>query len=79
MDANEVKEILSILKEAYKRAAKSGGVTTYAFNSGQGNTSVKQASLAELRAEIEKYESLYNELSEIEDGSNFICIRSFGL
>ncbi len=79
MDVNEVEEILTTLKEAYKRAAKSGGVTTYTLNSGQGNTTVKQASLAELRAEIKEYESLYNELSEIEDDSNFTCIRSFGL
>lgn len=79
MNSDEAKEMLVILKEAYKRAAKSGGVTTYTLNSGQGNTSVKQASLAELRAEIKEYESIYNELSEIEDGSNLTCIRSFGL
>lgn len=79
MTADEAKEILLILQEAYKRAAKSGGVTTYTLNSGQGNTSVKQATLAELRAEINEYERTYNELSEMEDGSNFTCIRSFGL
>lgn len=79
MTADEAKEILLILQEAYKRAAKSGGVTTYTLNSGQGNTSVKQATLAELRAEINEYERIYNELSEVEDGSNFTCIRSFGL
>mgnify|MGYP005802801507 FL=1 len=49
----ELKENISILKEAYKRAAESGGVTSYSLNSGQGSTSVTQGSLASIRAEIE--------------------------
>lgn len=75
---SEIQETLDILRAAYKRAAESGGVSQYSLNSGQGNTNVKQATLAELRAEIEKFESKYNELLEIESGGNMTYIRGAG-
>ena len=79
MNPTEILENLQILKSAYKRAAESGGVTTYALNSGQGSTNVKQASLKELRDEIQHYESLYNEAKAIETGSCFTMVRGLGL
>ena len=79
MNSIEILENLTVLKEAYKRAAKSGGVTTYTLNSGQGTTNVKQASLKELREEIQYYEGLYNEAKAAEDGSCFTLVRGLGL
>lgn len=75
---DEVSENITILKAAYKRVAASGGVTQYSLNSGQGSTTVKQASLSEIRAELAEMESLYNELSGIENGDNFTIIRGGG-
>ena len=60
----ELKENISILKEAYKRAAESGGVTSYSLNSGQGSTSVTQGSLASIRAELDYWTGLLNEAIE---------------
>lgn len=74
----EVKQILSTLRTAYLKVAESGGVTQYTLNSGQGSTTVKNASLSEIRAEIEKFESLEIELQAIKDGSNFTYIRGGG-
>ena len=79
MNSIEILENLKVLKEAYKRAAESGGVTTYTLNSGQGTTNVKQASLKELREEIQHYENLYNEAKAVEDGSCFTLVRGLGL
>lgn len=79
MESTEIKQILDSLKEAYNRAAKSGGVTSYSLNSGQGSSSVHQASLSELRNEIQHYEALYNETLAAENGDNFTIIRGFGL
>lgn len=74
----EIEENLKILKAAYKRVAESGGVTQYSLNSGQGSTNVKQASLGEIRSEIEKFEDLYNELSAVQTGENITYIRGGG-
>lgn len=74
----EVQETLTTLRAAYKRGAESGGVTQYTLNSGQGSTTVKSASLAEIRTEIERFESLESELLAIKDGSNFTFIMGGG-
>lgn len=74
----EVTETLTILQAAYKRAAESGGVSQYSLNSGQGSTNIKQATLSELRAEIEKFQNLQSELSGVENGDNFTYIRGGG-
>lgn len=75
MTKEEILEIISSLKVAYKRAAENGGVTRYSINSGQGSTSVQQASLAELSAEIKKYEQMYQELDDAESGACFGIVR----
>ncbi|HIS88921.1 TPA: hypothetical protein IAA87_05830 [Candidatus Avigastranaerophilus faecigallinarum] len=74
----ELEEILAVLKSAYIRAADSGGVTSYSINSGQGTTTVNQASMASIRAEIEHYEDLLNEITETESGSHCISIQGIG-
>jgi len=75
----EIKENLTILKEAYKRAVESGGVVSYSINSGQGTTSVTQASLSQIRAEIEHFNQLLQEITMFEDGSHIAAIRGAGL
>ena len=74
----ELKENISILKEAYKRAAESGGVTSYSLNSGQGSTSVTQGSLASIRAELDYWTGLLNEVIEYESGSHCVYVRDMG-
>nr|DAY57663.1 MAG TPA: hypothetical protein [Caudoviricetes sp.] len=74
----ELKENISILKEAYKRAAESGGVTSYSLNSGQGSTSVTQGSLASIRAELDYWTGLLNEAIEYESGSHCVYVRDMG-
>ena len=74
----EVQTTLKTLRAAYNRVAETGGVTQYTLNSGQGSTSVKNASLSEIRAEIERFENLETELLAIKDGSNFTYMRGGG-
>lgn len=76
---NELSEIISTLKEAYLRAAASGGVSSYSLNSGQGATVVKQATMKEIQEQISHFQGLLNELEEIETGSNMTYIRGMGL
>ena len=75
---DEVSEIITSLKEAYKRAIASNGVTQYSINSGQGSSSVKSASLAEITAELNKWQQIYDDMLAAETGSNFTFIRGFG-
>lgn len=75
----EIKERISILKEAYKRAAESGGVVSYSINSGQGSTSVTQATLNSLRQELQYWENLLNEVEMYDTGSHVTAIRGLDL
>lgn len=75
----ELIEFISTLKEAYKKVAASGGVTSYTLNSGQGSTTVHSASLAEITTQIRIYSEMLNELLEVESGSNVTYIRDMGL
>lgn len=75
----EIKERISILKEAYKRAAESGGVVSYSINSGQGSTSVTQATLSSLRQELQYWENLLNEVEMYDTGSHVTAIRGIDL
>ena len=71
----ELKEILASLKEALLRATANGGVTSYTINSGQGTTTVHQASLGEITAQIKLYGNMLQELEEVETGSNIAIMR----
>lgn len=75
----ELLEIISSLKEALKRAAANGGVTDYTIKSSQGETRVKQASIAEISEQIREYERKYNELLDIQSGSVATYLTGFGL
>ncbi len=71
----ELKEIIQTLKEALIRAGTNGGVTSYTINSGQGTTTVHQASLADITAQIRFYGELLQETVEVETGSNIAIMR----
>jgi len=71
----ELETIISTLKTAYQRAVESGGVTSYTINSGQGSTSVTQASLSTIRGELEYYTNLLNELNMYENGEHITALR----
>ena len=73
---NELNEIVLTLKAAYKRAAESGGVTSYTINSGQSTTTVSQASLKTIREELKYYEDLLAEMTMYTNGEHVIAIRS---
>ncbi len=75
----ELKENLKALKEAYSRAVASGGVTSYTINSGQGSTTVQQASLSSIRNEISYFTGLLNERLEYESGSHCVYLRGSGV
>lgn len=75
----ELREIISSLKEALKNASVNGGVTDYTIKSSQGETRVKQASIAEISEQIREYERKYNELLDIQSGSVATYLTGFGL
>lgn len=75
----ELLEIIGVLKEAYKRAATSGGVTSYTLNSGQGSTTVQSASLSTIKNELAYFSNLYNEAIEYGSGSHCSYIRDLGV
>jgi len=75
----EIKENIKALKAAYLKAIESGGVTSYTLKSGQGETTVQQASLATLRNELTFFTYLLNERSEYENGTGCTFIRSAGI
>lgn len=75
----ELKDIVSSLKEALKRAAANGGVTDYTIKSSQGETRVKQATIAEISEQLKEYERRYNELLDIQSGAAATYLTSFGL
>lgn len=76
---DELKGIVASLKVAYKRAIESGGVTSYTLNSGQGSTTVQQASLASIRNELQHYTNLLNERLMFESGSHCLPLRDMGV
>ena len=75
---DELKEIVASLIAAYKRAVESGGVTSYTLNTGQGSTTVQQASLSSIRNELQTFTNLLNEKVMFESGSNFVSLRDMG-
>lgn len=74
----ELQEIISVLKDALKQAAANGGVTDYTIKSSQGETRVKQASMAEISEQIREYERKYNELLNVQSGSAATYLTGFG-
>lgn len=77
--SSELKGIITELKSALMRAVANGGVTKYTLNTGQGSTTVEQASLEQIQNSINFYTGLLNETLEIESGSNITYIRDLGI
>ena len=75
----ELKEIIVALKDAQRRAIKSGGVVQYTLNSGQGSTTVQQAPLSIIQSQITYYVQLLNEELEYGSGSHCQYIRDMGV
>lgn len=71
----ELRLIIQTLKEALLRASANGGVTSYTINSGQGTTTVHQASLADISAQLRYYGGMLTEAEEVETGSNIMIMR----
>lgn len=74
----QIKENITALNEAYLRAVKSGGVTSYTINSGQGSSTVQQASLSTIRSELNYWNQLLQEELEYGSGSHCTFIRDMG-
>lgn len=74
----EIKENIATLNEVYLRLAKSGGVTSYTLNSGQGSTTVQQASLTTIRTELSYWRQMLQEELEYGSGSHCTYIRDMG-
>ena len=74
----QIKENITELNEAYLRAVKSGGVTSYTINSGQGSSTVQQASLSTIRSELNYWNQLLQEELEYGSGSHCTFIRDMG-
>lgn len=78
-EVSELKEIISTLKAAYSRAIASGGVTSYTITSGQGSTTVQQASLSSIQSQLAYWQQLLNEELEYGSGSHCTFIRGTGV
>ena len=76
---SELKEIISTLKQAHLRAISSGGVTSYTINSGQGSTTVQQASITTIQSQLAYWQQLLNEELEYGSGSHCTYIRDAGV
>ena len=75
----QLKENLANCQEAYTRLLKSGGVTSYTISSGQGSSTVQQASLKTIREEIAHWQQLLNEELEYGSGSHCTFVRDAGV
>lgn len=75
----ELQAIIAELKAALVRAAANGGVTSYTINSGQGTTTVQQASITTITEAIKSFGALLNEQIAIESGANFTYVRDWGI
>lgn len=64
------------IKTAITQATVNGGVSSYTLNSGQGSTTVKRATLAELWEMKKNLEYEYNEKKEYYTGSNISIVRN---
>jgi hypothetical protein len=78
-EVSELKEIIATLKAAYTRAIASGGVTSYTISSGQGSTTVQQASLNSIKEQLAYWQQLLNEELEYGTGSHCTFIRDAGV
>ncbi len=70
-------ENIKNIKAAISKAIVSGGVVQYSLNSGQGSTSVRRATLAELTQQLREMQYLYNEAIENCTGSNINVMRTY--
>lgn len=75
----QLKENLANAQAAYTRLLQSGGVTSYTISSGQGSSTVQQASLKTIREEIAYWQRLLNEELEYGSGSHCSYIRDMGV
>lgn len=64
------------INTAITQASLAGGVSSYTLNSGQGSTTVKRATLAELLEMKRNLEYEYNEKKEYYTGSNISIVRN---
>lgn len=78
-EVSELQEIIATLKAAYLRAISSGGVTSYTISSGQGSTTVQQASLKSIQDQLAYWQQLLNEELEYGSGSHCTFIRDAGV
>jgi hypothetical protein len=78
-EVSELREIIATLKAAYTRAIASGGVTSYTISSGQGSTTVQQASLNSIKEQLAYWQQLLNEELEYGTGSHCTFIRDAGV
>ncbi len=76
-DIQWLAENIKNIKSAITQAIISGGVVQYTLNSGQGSTSVRRATLAELNKQLREFQYLYNEAKENYTGSNINVMRSY--
>ena len=75
---DELREIVTTLKEAHLNSIRNGGVTSYSIKTGQSETNVTQARSASILSDLKYYTQLLNEREQIESGANFTHIRSIG-
>lgn len=72
-----IAENINNIKAAISKAIVTGGVVQYSLNSGQGSTSVRRATLAELQQQLREMQYLYNEAVENYTGSNINVMRTY--
>lgn len=75
----QLRENVANCQEAYTMLLKSGGVTSYMISSGQGSSTVQQASLKTIQEQLTYWQQLLNEELEYGSGSHCSYIRDMGV
>ncbi len=75
IDLNLLRENIQSIQKAITLNAGNGGLIQYTYSTGQGSTSVRQASLGELVDLLKQLNSLYNDLQGQINGSNISILR----
>ena len=77
LSLEQIQQNLDALNAAYQKSLAGGGVSSYTINTGQGSTTVKVSSPAELLEQIKHWTYMKNETKEHSNGSHVTIARKF--
>lgn len=71
----QIRQNINALNTAYQQSLQSGGISSYTINSGQGSTSVRCQSSAEILEQIKYWTYMENETKAHQSGSHVTIAR----